>query len=836
MKAEISNNGFRPAKSYSGVYQQQGRVLLDRDWNEWLSILLEQQRGISSQSIGTGVPRHGGLLEPDSGVLAIRNQGGLIAAAGVIGEAVRRSKRDAGMALYAAQRDLPNTVRKDDAGGEQPLQAKPASGIVYADIWERTVTALEDGELLDAALHGADTCFRTQRMAQLKTALMEDMDPASDPCNPGFLTGRIPSAGNGEFDIELTSAGEAADECDPCALEMTIERSVANHLFRLEVHNVEFGKKRQPQKLRLKWSNENGAREYRAADFAAEADPNSFSYEFFSTETEHLSGMPSDDWVPAQVLCGVIDPANPADTAMFLPRIREWDGWLSLELSGGKWQFKEGRHGGLKIEPGGAGNRVCEIKNGVMHLTVNGVAITLTLDGKSFLTGDYWLALGRTRQQGAERLKRISALPVGIRHHYCVLGEGTFKDKTTFFEKLNPFDLRRLQHPSLTCLDAKDIGYTADKCAFLASATNVQQALDALCKRSHLALRMSAGTGQEGFDGDVLTSPIEVLVEDQDGRPVAGAEVRLEAVHPKSGGAPTDLLAAAAAPAAEAATQILTSDADGYVYAFWRINGAEGVHSVSAALVTAPQGPSGKLWYTAKLVPRTQSSNLPQIKGVEWLDGTEYRNDVAVSLGTVSKGLRIHLTSSLAEPDSISNDVCILTAERAENLDGGIAFDLVALCAVVKVEDNMLIVLPEPKSLQRLLAQHLGVEALECTPKEGMRIRLRLIGRFVMTKEGALLDGFVPSFPKSGQVTLDFSRPGIGHVSDFESWFYLAPNRRTIPIRQAVDADLTALGFSRVRRLRFREVAANSASMDLFIEKFQPTPEELVIIKQNFEF
>jgi Family of unknown function (DUF6519) len=835
MKAEISNDGFRRTKSYSGVYQQQGRMLLDRDWNEWISIVLEQQRSISSQSIGTGAPRHGGLLEPDSGHLAIRNQGGLIAAAGVIGEAVRNAKADAAAVFYAAQRDLPQTVRNDDAGGEQPLQAKPEPGIVYADIWERAVTALEDGGLLDVALHGADTCFRTQRMVQLKTAAEGDLDPAADPCNPGFLTGRIPAAGNAEFDIELTTAGEAADECDPCALEVTIERSVANHLFRLEVHSAEFGKNRQPEKLWLKWSNENGAREYRAADFAAEADPNSFSYEFFSTETEHLSGMPSDDWAEAQVLCGALDPANPADAAKFLPRIREWDGWLSLELSGGKWKFNEGRHGGLKIEPGGAGNRICEVKDGSMLLTVNGVAITLTLDGKSFLTGDYWLALGRTRQQGADRLKKISALPVGIRHHYCILGAGTFKETATFFEGLDPFSLRRLQHPSLTCLDAKDIGYKADNCDFLSAATNVQQALDALCKRNHWALRMSAGTGQEGFDGDVLASPIEVLVEDQDGKPVAGAQVRLEAVHPTAGGAPTDLLAAAAAPGAEAASQILTSDADGYVFAFWRIRGAEGVHSVSAALVTAPQGVSGKLWYTATLMPRVKNSQFALIENVVWQDETPYRNDAGFSLATVSAGLVIHL-SSAADPQTISNDVLTLTAEFAQNFggDAGIVFPLVVLCAVVTVVDKTLVVRPDPSALQLVLALHNRAPSLPCTPVEGMRIRLRLIGRFVMTEQG-LLDGFVPSSPKGKQINLDFTRPGIGHVSDFESWFYVQlPERRT-SIRQVTDADLTTLGFKRERWPRFREAAANAVSMDMFIDKFRPTPDELVIIRQNLE-
>jgi len=38
MKGDFSRNTFRPGSHYSGVLMQQGRVLLDSDWNEQVAI------------------------------------------------------------------------------------------------------------------------------------------------------------------------------------------------------------------------------------------------------------------------------------------------------------------------------------------------------------------------------------------------------------------------------------------------------------------------------------------------------------------------------------------------------------------------------------------------------------------------------------------------------------------------------------------------------------------------------------------------------------------------------------------------------------------------------
>jgi hypothetical protein len=95
MKAEVSNVVLHRARHLSGVYQQQGRMLVDSDWNELTDILRHLGTAIGSEAIGTGVPRHGGLLAqstPPDALLTLRNQGGLVAAAGVIAKSCRAAR------------------------------------------------------------------------------------------------------------------------------------------------------------------------------------------------------------------------------------------------------------------------------------------------------------------------------------------------------------------------------------------------------------------------------------------------------------------------------------------------------------------------------------------------------------------------------------------------------------------------------------------------------------------------------------------------------------------------------------------------------------------------
>ena len=59
MKGDFSRFTFDPEKRYSSVWMQQGRVLLDSDWNEQEQIQLYRSRITNDDVIGLcGAPKH----------------------------------------------------------------------------------------------------------------------------------------------------------------------------------------------------------------------------------------------------------------------------------------------------------------------------------------------------------------------------------------------------------------------------------------------------------------------------------------------------------------------------------------------------------------------------------------------------------------------------------------------------------------------------------------------------------------------------------------------------------------------------------------------------------
>ena len=59
MSGAVSREGFDELKNYIGVYMQQGRVLLDSDWNESQQITSSMLKLLSRESLGEGSPNQG---------------------------------------------------------------------------------------------------------------------------------------------------------------------------------------------------------------------------------------------------------------------------------------------------------------------------------------------------------------------------------------------------------------------------------------------------------------------------------------------------------------------------------------------------------------------------------------------------------------------------------------------------------------------------------------------------------------------------------------------------------------------------------------------------------
>src|SRR5882762_6785857 len=74
MRIDVSSDSFDPGHGYTRVLLQQGRPILDRDWNEQTAIVLHQLRAVTRAIYG----RHGGPAAGECGFVPEETrQGGI---------------------------------------------------------------------------------------------------------------------------------------------------------------------------------------------------------------------------------------------------------------------------------------------------------------------------------------------------------------------------------------------------------------------------------------------------------------------------------------------------------------------------------------------------------------------------------------------------------------------------------------------------------------------------------------------------------------------------------------------------------------------------------------
>jgi len=455
MKTQISKKTFDAEKRYSGVYQQQGRMLTDADWNNLVDVLKGQLAEALKDVVGNGSPR--------SGALTISSD---------------RRIQPGDLYIDGLRAVLPGTV--PIAASLQPDLPEsgdlPATGayVVYADVWNRSLTALEDPGLRDAGLNGADTCTRTQTMLQIK-ACPAGVNPETD----------LPRKGNAALSLVLHDNLEAGDPCDPCAgLVDAGKGRVGNYLFRLEVHTVT-GDSANPTALTMKWSSENGAEQY-TAQSEGRMPPgfvhSRYLYEFYNLTTEKHAGVHLNPGITPRA--GILKTAYGIPDKASDPKdfVRRWDGYCELSRSGSTWTLVEGWDKGVDLSTGTPADQPGHVALGP-GLTVNLEAfqMNLELSGKTFIVGDYWLAPVREAVHSAGSSVCSGALPDGIDHHYLRLAAVAVNGTVNRYE--NDADRRRHTFPPLTNLHAHDIDYQTScaKGLFRNFEGTVREALDKIC-------------------------------------------------------------------------------------------------------------------------------------------------------------------------------------------------------------------------------------------------------------------------------------------------------------------------------------------------------------------
>jgi hypothetical protein len=197
---DISRFLLQPRKHYSGVRMQQGRVILDSDWNESERIDDEEARrtlvdmicskGTSNQGFRVGNLRNA-EVKPTAADPVASYDFDVANGSFYVGGLRFETETDEGFETFLGQSDW---LQIDAVAENLPVRPAdlPAGGVrrdlVYLRGWEQCVTAVEDSELRERALGGPDTSVRVRRMRRV-----EVLTDVPDGCAAAFsaLTQRL---------------------------------------------------------------------------------------------------------------------------------------------------------------------------------------------------------------------------------------------------------------------------------------------------------------------------------------------------------------------------------------------------------------------------------------------------------------------------------------------------------------------------------------------------------------------------------------------------------------------------------------------------------------------
>ena len=500
MHADLTRWTHDPALAYRSVLLQQGRVLLDADWNEQAAITAHHDTARTADIVGAdGGPAP---LDGGPGPFAIVDLADGSEPAGVpwarlgvtpghyyVDGVLAESAADPDAAAAAgawALADQPHRPTIGTGGGASPGLEEPPAGegdgryAAYLDVFERTVSPDERPELLESALGGPDTAMRQQTAWQVRLARLDGGEVCSQLDDVAERTPRTMVAG----------LREAAADADPCQITSGGGyQRLENQLYRVEICSI------SPQP-RFVWSRENGSVTAGLVQIGVTTEPGMEAaltldrvgrdeelsirqgdlVEVTSTDRQlrGLSGFLARVGPVIDLVVHVDWLAGAPSTVPSLgraPVVRRWDGGPST------------------------------VSTGPTDLE-GGITVAFPAGGTPSV-GDYWLVPARTARLAYGTSARQGTLdwpwdaatptprpPVGPVHHHAPLGILTRAGSAWTLES----DCRHL-FPPLTGL---------------------------------VTIDLVGGDGQEAMPGDELDAPVRVVVRNG-GLPVEGAPVRFTA-------------------------------------------------------------------------------------------------------------------------------------------------------------------------------------------------------------------------------------------------------------------------------------------------------------------
>jgi Family of unknown function (DUF6519) len=471
MPGDYSRTTFNREKHYSGVLKQQGRVELDADDNEQLSIQHYRDETEAIDVIGqSGVPKKndGFKIGIAAGADNLTISAGRYYVGGLLCELENG-------ATYAAQPYFPNpdftTLSSPPASppGGREVSLDNGTYLVFLDAWKREITALDDPEIREVALGGPDTTARLQNVWQVRLLRVGPISP------PQSITCKTPLP---EFDqIKAAGTGKLNARTQPpepeqsaCLLPPnTGYNSLENQLYRVEVHTG--GTRAQTT---FKFSRDNASVETTISNIAGSV------LSVADLGKDEILNFAPGQWVE------IVDQESTLKSSphplVQIDKIGPGPNEITLKSSAAGLAGLSG----LKLrrwDQTGPGANANGLNANLANWIDLESGIQVNFGAGTYRSGDYWLIPARTATGEIEWPRDTTAArnpipqrPKGILHHYCRLALIASTGGS-----LSLIADCRKSFPSLTEICAEDICFDNSACDF-AGAQNVQDALDMLCQ------------------------------------------------------------------------------------------------------------------------------------------------------------------------------------------------------------------------------------------------------------------------------------------------------------------------------------------------------------------
>ena len=373
MKGDFSRLTFRSERHYTAVLLQQGRPVMDADWNEEAEIASNAVRALARDLLGP----HAGVGEGFSVTehAGTRADGwDLLIAPGVYYVDGIRCEN----ARSTSFRQMA------EAAGCGDVVAGPGAYLAYLDVWERHLTAIQQPELLEPGLGDVSTRLQTVWRVRLL-----ELDGSAHGSPEQVLADSFTRG----------IAGMRA-RVDPDAGYTGLE----NHLYRVEVHRGAGAG--DPS---FKWSRDNGS----VVASVLEIDDDRL---VLSSKPSPMAWQ-AGTWVEPEdehgVLCERVPPLLRIE-AVDGERIRTSPAW-PLGTTRGGWRSVRRWDHGQAGDPDREG--AIPIREDEWLALEDGIQIAFDPSG-DYRAGDYWLIPARTADRSVGWPSDASSTgPATVEHH-----------------------------------------------------------------------------------------------------------------------------------------------------------------------------------------------------------------------------------------------------------------------------------------------------------------------------------------------------------------------------------------------------------------------------------